>query len=115
MYFDTVSGRVQCEAYGPAGDARYEWDGATWQHLPGLGRVGYRHAYDTRRNALLMYDDDDFRIETATPAVTENYGTGCGGAGLATTLTAFGVPRLGNGKFAIDLRAAATNQPALIT
>jgi hypothetical protein len=54
------------------------------------------------------------RTESTHIAGVTNYGTPCGGTNVATSLTAFGLPRPGDAAFHLDLRAEATQRPALI-
>jgi hypothetical protein len=90
---------------------RYEWDGVQWtQQFPSSGVL----AFDSVRDAMISYTGDVLRTESTHIAGVTNYGTPCGGTNVATSLTAFGLPRPGDAAFHLDLRAEATQRPALI-
>ncbi|MFO1078616.1 MAG: hypothetical protein U1E73_12905 [Planctomycetota bacterium] len=86
---------------------RYEWTGTAWQ--PVAGSVG-ELAYDTSRGRMFVLNDISLVVDTPTPAARADIGSGCSSTGVVTTLTAFGMPRVGNAGFHLDLSAAAPGQ-----
>ncbi|MFO1078615.1 MAG: hypothetical protein U1E73_12900 [Planctomycetota bacterium] len=88
--------------------SRHEWTGTAWQ--PIAGRNG-QLAYDAARSRMLVLDDISLHVEAATPADRTDVGAGCGGSAVLSTLTPFGLPRVGNSAFHLDVRADAPVRP----
>lgn len=87
---------------------RAEWTGTLWQPIPGsLGQI----AYDSASGRMLVLNNLWLAVETPTPAGSQDVGVGCAVGNLATTVTAFGAPRLGNTGFHLDVRADAPTRP----
>lgn len=93
---------------------RFEWDGVQWTPLGARGDGIL--AFDLSRNRMLSYSPFALRIETPTPAGASDYGTGCSvpGAAIATSLSAFGRPVVGDAAFHLDVRANGALRPAAI-
>ena len=90
---------------------RHSWDGSTWTIAGDY--VGVL-AYDGRRGTLLTCNVAGLQAVTAQAATAVHFGTPCGGSTTATSLTAFGLPRPGNRALHVDLRAEATQRPAML-
>lgn len=112
MVWNAATQRLQTSAQTQASSlGRVEWDGAQWITVGGApGAL----AYDPQRGAMLAYTADGFVIESQAPASAVDFGSPCGGSATATSLTAFGVPRVGSTSFHLDVRAEATQRPALL-
>ncbi|MDO8349015.1 MAG: hypothetical protein Q7T30_02175, partial [Planctomycetota bacterium] len=90
---------------------RFEYDGTQWTPLfQDSGLL----SYDTVRGRMLNYRPEALTVTTTTPATAPSHGVPCGGTTTETSLTAFGVPRPGDATFHLDLRAQATQRPALL-
>ncbi len=88
-----------------------KWDGVAWS--PTALPAG-EYVHDSVRGASYVSTASETLKIAGSLASTYDYGTGCGGAGTDTSLTAFRAPRLGDAAFHLDLRADARQQPALI-
>ncbi len=89
----------------------YDWDGTMWNVV---GATRGDLVYDSTRGALLEYDESALRMQGPILAASTDYGNACGGQTIATSLTAFGRPFPGTDQLTLDLRADATQRPALI-
>ena len=90
---------------------RYAWDGSNWTIVGDYDGV---IAFDGHRGTLLACNALGLRSFTSQAATAVHFGTPCGGTTTATSLTAFGRPRPGNRALHVDLRAEATQRPAML-
>lgn len=109
LVWDPVSQRVQGDLALP--NARMQWDGVSWQTIgPPIGH----YVFDSARGEMLAYTAGGLLVDTATPAAVSAAGPGCGSYSLATSLSTFGSPRIGNADLRFDLRAAPVLRPAIV-
>lgn len=109
LVFDPSRGRLvgSMDTTSP----RHEWTGTQWLPIPGETGV---LAHDPGRGVMLNYLSTRLLVESTQPAQAEHLGAGCGGTTIGTSLTAFGRPRPGTQDLHLDLRAEATQRPALL-
>lgn len=89
----------------------HAWDGTSWAlHDDPVGGL----AFDPVRGSVVLHRGRDTAVVSALHAAADDVGVGCGAAGREATLTAFRMPRLGDGDFHLDLRAEAGMRPALL-
>ncbi|MEM7201647.1 MAG: kelch repeat-containing protein [Planctomycetota bacterium] len=121
MAFDARRARTVFFEFNSS-DPVWEWDGTTWtaRSLPGAPppRWGSSFAYDSSRERLVLHGGaglwDTWVLGTSVPAAATVFGAGCGGAANVPILTALGVPRLTNRRFAVDLGGAPAAAPAAL-
>ncbi|MFO1077249.1 MAG: hypothetical protein U1E73_05930 [Planctomycetota bacterium] len=104
-------GRVQTTLQTSAGWQVCVWAGLSW--LATNQAVG-EYSFDSSTGAAIVLGYQRTSIVSNSPAVTSDFGAGCGGTSTSTSLEPFRAPRVGEAAFHLDLRADAAVQPALI-
>jgi hypothetical protein len=112
LVWNAAAQRVQGNLYNSnAALQRHEWDGTSWTAVsPYRGVI----AFDQRRSLLLACNANALTTFSTQPATAMHSGMPCGGTTTATSLSAFGAPRPGNHGLHLDLRAEATQRPAML-
>lgn len=99
------------------GGGHFEWDGASWTALPGstAGLNDAELVADVGRGRMLAYPHpaQDLAVYTASPAVSERYGSGCS-LGPVPAMVALGRPMPDQSAFALDAITYAPGAPTLI-
>ncbi len=90
---------------------RYSWDGSVWT---AIGDPIGHHVFDGARGFMLGLSEERLVADTQQSADAVHAGSNCGGQTIVSSITTFGAPRPGNADLQLQVRAEATQRPAMI-
>ena len=93
-------------------DSTWSWNGASWTRWPD-GPYGTRAIVAVPRLGSVLAPFGGAML-TTQPAAVSAFGSGCPGSAGQPTLRPFGLPSLGNGSYAFDLRTMLAGQAAAL-